>query len=119
PQGVEQLDVMESHVLDGVDLVEAAALAEAGVCRHVDAEALRPRLVERQPAERLADRAVQVDERRSVAAVHQHRRPAVQVDALGLTALARQEYPRGVLQLLQRIEHARAPTESSMGKATG
>ena len=36
-QGVEQLDVVKGHVLDGVDLVEAAALAEAGVRRHVDA----------------------------------------------------------------------------------
>ena len=33
-QRVEQLDVVKRHVLDGVDLVEAAALAEAGMRRH-------------------------------------------------------------------------------------
>ena len=70
--------------------------AEAGVRRHVDGELLRPGLVERQPEERLAERAVQVDERRPVAAVHEDRRPAGDVDRLRLAALARQQHAGGV-----------------------
>src|SRR5437660_389617 len=70
-QLIEEFDIVKGHVLDGVDLLEAAAFAEARVRRHDDAKPLRPCLVERQPQLRLAERAVQVDERRPLAAVEQ------------------------------------------------
>src|SRR5262249_44315175 len=105
PQGVEQPDVVEGHVLDGVDLVEPPPGPQAGVQGRVDAEVPRPRLVERQPAQRLADRAVQVDQRRAVAAAEHHHGPAGQVDRLRLAG-AGEEHPRAVTELLERLEHA-------------
>jgi hypothetical protein len=95
-EGVEKFDVVERHVLDGIDLVEAAGLVEAGVRRHQDLEVARPGVVERQPAGRLAEGTVQVDERRAVAAAEDHGRPAGDVDHLGRAALARQQHAGGV-----------------------
>src|SRR3954470_13009480 len=86
-------------------------LWKPGVRRHQDAELPRPRLVEREPAERLAERAVQVDERGAVAlpAVQDGRGAAVDLDRLRLAALARQQHPRPVAEFLQRLEHMAAP----------
>src|SRR5262249_49392794 len=92
-EGVEEFEIVKGHVLDGVYAVETAALAETGVRRHVDGELLRPRLVEGQPHRRLAEGAVQVDEGRTAAAMHDDGRSAAHVNRLRLAALARQEDP--------------------------
>src|SRR5262249_44444092 len=104
-QSVEQFDVVKRHVLDVVDLVEPAGVAEAGVCRDVDGEVFGPGIVERQPAHALAEAGVEVDQRRAVAAVDQDGGSAGNVDRFRLAALARQEDAGGVTELAESVEH--------------
>ncbi len=81
-QGIEQFDVVESHVFYVADLVEAAAPAETGMGGYQHVKVFRPGLVEGKPAKGLAQGAVQIDERGPFPAVPEDRGSAVDVDGL-------------------------------------
>src|SRR5260370_27639282 len=97
---------MKSHVFDGVDLVEAAVLAEARMRGDEYLKASGSGLIEGQPGRRFAKRAVEVDERCSLTGVPEHRRPAGHHDGLGLASAPRQQHTSTVFQFLDAFQHA-------------
>src|SRR5205823_12059564 len=92
---------------DAVDLIEAARLAEAGMHRHVDVILLGERLKEGKPHERFAERAVEINEGRPLAGVHEDDLPAVDVDRLGLAASLGEEHPGAVAELFEGFQHTK------------
>src|SRR5262249_60797427 len=68
PQRVKQIEIVERHVLDVGDLIEATAFGKPRMRRCKHFELLRPLFEEWEP-DRLAQRAMQAKERRPFAGV--------------------------------------------------
>src|SRR6185503_15631749 len=97
-------DVVKRHVGDAVHLVETAGAMKSGVRGNVDRVVAGEQIEKRQPAKRLAERAVQVDQGRPLPAAHDHGRPTGDIDDLWLAALARQGDPGSVTEFADRVK---------------
>src|SRR5712692_8587276 len=96
---------MESHVLDGVNLVEALALAEAGMRGNQHPKMFGKSLKEGKPHERLIQGTVQVDKRRSLTPLANHRGLSSHRDGFGFATAPRQKHAGAVFQLLEGFKH--------------
>ncbi len=112
-QRVEQFQVVESHVLDGVNLVEAFALAEAGMGGNQHPKMFGKALEKGKPHERFIQGTGQVDKRRALAALANHRGLSSHRDGLGFATAPRQKHAGAVFQLLEGFKHC-SPSQGAV-----